>query len=204
MKQPDAPTEQDFLKHVASHKMTVILDEGLHRHLRFKKPETTNQYFDLITWPGSLCFTGDMGTYVFRRTEDMFTFFRSDYNDDGLHVNLQYWAEKLDATDTDGGHEKFSPEAFRENVIQYLKDSEHVSRATRQAIKDRVLNAADDGEYAAYAAACNFEHNGFHFDSFYEVGSREYTYHFVWCCYALVWAIKQYDALVATATKQAA
>lgn len=50
-----------------------------------------------------LCYTGDMGTYVFQRLTDMFEFFRTDReykkrNGGKLAVNLSYWGEKLQAT----------------------------------------------------------------------------------------------------------
>ena len=60
------PTEQEFLNDVRGHAMTILRDDGVHRHLRFKKPGSGTYWFDLITWPGTLCIDGDMGTYVFR------------------------------------------------------------------------------------------------------------------------------------------
>lgn len=60
-------TESTFLREVSQHSMTVIRDDGVNRHLRFRRPETNCMGFDLITWAGHLCYTGDMGTYVFSR-----------------------------------------------------------------------------------------------------------------------------------------
>lgn len=74
----DQCTEKRFLGDVAKHQMTILRDDGVNRHVRFKQPNSSNMFFDLITWPGCLCYTGDMGTYVFRRLEDMFEFFRTD------------------------------------------------------------------------------------------------------------------------------
>lgn len=70
-------TEETFLADVAAHQIHVLRDDGVHRHIRFKRPGTYCMQFDLITWPGYLCYTGDMGTYVFNRLEDMFEFFRT-------------------------------------------------------------------------------------------------------------------------------
>ena len=88
------------------------MDNGVHRHIRFKKPGTMCMYFDLITYPGGLLYTGDMGTYVFVRLQDMFEFFRTS-NQDGwvkemgltLYTNHSYWSEKLVATDCSGRRE---------------------------------------------------------------------------------------------------
>jgi len=67
--------KSDFLIKTENHKMNVLNDDGLYRHLRFKHPETFIAWFDLISWPGNLCIRGDMGCYVFARLEDMFQFF---------------------------------------------------------------------------------------------------------------------------------
>src|ERR1700760_3629526 len=82
-----------FDREITRHEMKVVRDDGLYRHLRFKRPDTGMYYFDLITWPWHLCITGDASDgLVFSRTEDMFTFFGSspDYR-----INPKYWAEKL-------------------------------------------------------------------------------------------------------------
>lgn len=70
------------------HEMTVLHEQGLHRHLRFRSPKSYQWAFDLITWPGHLSITGDIGTYVFARTVDMTTFFNG-------YINTGYWAEKI-------------------------------------------------------------------------------------------------------------
>lgn len=183
---PNHPSERVFRRDVREHEMTILRDDGADRHLRFKRPSTSNQYFDLITWKGSLCFTGDMGTFVFSRIPDMFEFFRDEQANGHLRINTGYWSEKLDAADRrTGGYETFSADKFRDRVTRYARDR-GANRATMQAIKDRVFGAADDGEYPAYHAAYNFNHNGFHLTDVFELNAREYTFHFVWCCYAIV------------------
>ena len=76
--------ENDLKDHV----ITVKQMNGMHRHWRCQKPGSWNMGFDIITWPGSLCFTGDMGDYLFRRTEDMVAFMR------GSCMSYSYAAEK--------------------------------------------------------------------------------------------------------------
>ncbi len=213
----DQPTEASFLKDVATHQMIVIRDEGVHRHIRFKRPDTTNYYFDLITWPGCLCYTGDMGTYVFQRLEDMFEFFRTDREykrlRDGqkLAINLSYWSEKLIAVDgrrTGGSAIEFSEEKFRRVVQEtrrgWIRDHYHqTTKAQRRdlwgAIDDEVLAHSDEGEHEADMAAYNFSHrlgdSHFEFTDFWDHDFNDYTYHFVWCCYALAWGIQQYDLI---------
>ena len=114
---------EHFLRDVASHQMEVLRDDGTHRHLRFQAPGSTDMHFDLITWPGYLCFTGDMGTYVFRRLKDMFNFFRPaddacSSRDPLENIDHQNWAEKLEATDKGDGHSDFDPRAFKREIAK--------------------------------------------------------------------------------------
>lgn len=206
-------TEKMFLKDVGAHQMTIIRDDGVHRHIRFAKPTTSCMHFDLITWPGYLCYTGDMGTYVFRRLHDMFEFFRTDREHmhlrDGktLAINLGYWAEKLEGVDRGDGYEQFDSAKFRRVVNEYrirwmreMKDSgfdKDDRRELWEAVEGDVLNRADDGEAGALSGAHEFTHHvggdSFQFDDFFEHRFNEYSHRFVWCCYALAWGIQQYD-----------
>lgn len=189
-------TEQSFLKDVAGHRMTILRDDGVYRHIRFKKPDSGDMYFDLMTWPGWLCYSGDMGTYVFQRLPDMFEFFRTDrwrpHRGWGiLYINLGYWSEKIQASDRDGV-KRYSAEKFKAVVADWL-DGAEASQEVRDAVAEEVLSCADDGEYRARMAANDFEREGFRFTDFWEADLTEYTYRFVWCCYAIAWGVQQYD-----------
>ena len=209
-------TETQFLKDVADHKMTVIKDDGVHRHIRFSKPGTSCMHFDLITWPGYLCYTGDMGTYVFTRLLDMFEFFRTDraaawLKKKGLTlgINPQYWGEKLEATDKLDGFKKFSEEKFDAAIRRYFVEwirshrddtSKEERRELWGAIECEVLGAdGDGGGYRKQCAAHDFHHEvnravgNFYFQDFWETNVEEYSGRFMWCCYALAWGIQQYD-----------
>lgn len=199
------PTEQSFLKDVAAHQMTVVSENGVHRHVRFKKPNTSNMHFDLITWPGYLAYSGDMGCFVFSRLQDMFEFFR-DKGEGPLRINLGYWSEKLDAVDKPDGAQQFSEDLFRENIKRWLDEAE-ADDQLRQEVEEEVLSHVEGGTYGAheaYKAAQEFESStGFRFTDFWEVNSTEYTFRFVWCCYALAWGIRQYDAAAASQSAKA-
>lgn len=175
-----------FPKDIAHHQLRVIRADGVNRHLRFQEPGTYCMGFDILTWPGHLCFTGDMGTFVFSRVEDMFTFFRGD------RINPSYWSEKVLAADLHDGVDEFSPAMFRQAVMQRLDDAE-ASPEVRGAVVDEVLSAMHDGEHAALSAVFHFERDGFRFED-WEARCRDYTYRFIWCCHALVWSIAQFDA----------
>ena len=185
-------TEQSFLKDVREHRMTVLHDSGLYRHLRFQKPGTVIGQFDIVTWPGYLSFSGDMGSYVFSRLADMLEFFRGTPAG-AIEVNLAYWAEKCQAADRNGGIKQYSPGKFREEIERWLVEGEG-SPACRAEVCSSVLAFADEGEYAAREAAEGFEYEGFEFRDFWEADCQEWTSRYVWCCFALAWAIRQYDA----------
>jgi len=178
-------------------------------------------HFDLITWPGYLCYTGDMGTYVFRRLEDMFEFFRTDRRDDSsLNINRHYWSEKLQAVDGNrhnGSAMQFSADKFRRVIseirLEWIRDardtlSKEQRRELWEAVDEEILQVLgdDDQGYAAQIAARDFywsadgmssryRHGkrGWEFHDLWEYSFNDYTHRFTWCCYALAWGIKQYD-----------
>lgn len=200
-----ACTEEMFLKDVASHEMNVLLDNGIHRCLRFKQPGSSNMWFDVVTWPGFLAYTGDMGSFVFTRLEDMFQFFRS--RDGKLAINLSYWSEKLEAVDSHchtPGHKQYSEEKLKglidEHVSGWIDDNElskDDATTLRLAVKEDVLRYLDDSEGDSINAvrnfSCEIDGHKFEFQDSWEWDCREYTFRFIWCCYAIVWAINKYD-----------
>ena len=185
------PTEETFLKDVRKHQIQVLRDDGEYRHVRFSNGSYCMQ-FDLITWPGYLAYSGDMGCYVFSRIRDMFEFFRGK-PEGPLAINLGYWHEKVEAQARHDGVKEYQPEKFREQVERWLESLE-ATEEQRQAVELEVLRYADDGEHEAMRAAMDFEHDGFRLTDFWEANCTEYTYRYIWCCYALVWGIRQYDA----------
>lgn len=205
------PTEASFLKDVAEHRMTVLLDSGVYRSIRFSKPGTVCYSFTLSTFPGHLVITGDMGSWVFERLHDMLEFFRTDRKGEGLRINLRYWSEKLVAANVtgrfDGGATEYCPDTFRQEIwnrtlilSRRLRDTGAEWSDIRGLIDEAkdARNAADDGEYAAHKAARDFSYQfrgrTYEFSDFWETNLRRYRYHFIWACYAIAWGVKQYDA----------
>lgn len=175
-----------FVKDIAQHVQTTIRDDGVERHIRFRRPGTVVYGFDLITWPGHLCYTGDMGTYVFSRIQDMFDFFRGD------RINPGYWQEKALAVDRTRGIKKFDPDRFREQVWEWMEEA---SVADRDRLDDEVLRCASDGAEAAYRAAMDFTtEDGRHpMQDFWEADCTEWDHGFLWACHAIQWGIARYD-----------
>lgn len=180
------------------HEMTVLHDDGLYRHLRFKEPGTSTYYFDLVTWPGYLTISGDMGCYTFARIEDMFGFFSNSGPD--------YWAEKIQGS---GYVQEYSERLFREHVTQAYND--HVEEDpgdTRlgnlwDEIVWAVLGGSED-EHEARAAAARFKFESFEFYDSWEWSLQDFTYRYLWCCEAIPWGIQQYRSITATPIEGAA
>lgn len=211
-------TEDRFLKDVSGHEMTIIRDADGSRHLRFRKPRPAGSeyWFDLITWPGALCIDGDMGTYVFKRLDDMFEFFRTDREyavrkDLKLYINKSYWSEKLVAPPPNDA-EEFDAEKFRQCVKEAYDqwvtdnqpdddDSEELKTdfsekktALWGELESEVISSADDGAIRAHDAAMDFRfEDEFDLSDSWEWRCRQFRFHFVWCCYAIAWGIQKYD-----------
>jgi len=190
---------QQFLRDVASHRMEVLLDNGVYRHLKFRNtpPNSWNQWFELVTWPGSLAIHGDMGSWTFSRTPDMFDFFRSS---DQLRINASYWCEKVQAESRFGGPSmKFNAHTFEANIRSSLEGyslSDEDKATVLEGLKEEVFG--EDHEETARQALESFRAlRGFHFTYCYEIQGRGYTFHFLWCLYAIVWGIQQYDRIKA-------
>lgn len=223
--------QSEFEKTVASHVMEIHRDDGLYRHIRFRKPGTMAYHFNLITWPGYLCYCGDMGTYVFERLEDMFQFFRSRHDDDRLRVNHDYWAEKLQAVDGNrqkGSAKEFDEDKFRNTIkrlcLEMIKEAGSEGRLSKDERREfwdaahndvldhlewegqeRAMSAAHEFSWKPYRGYGKPEPETWSFQDLWEYDFTKYTHHFQWCCFALAWGIKLYDKTKAsTASEQTA
>lgn len=188
-----------FLRDIAKHEMTILHDHGVYRHIRFQSPRDNCYWFELVTWPGCLSICGDMGTYVFSRTEDMFRFFRRDQ----LEINEGYWAEKV-VSSYRSGMKQFRVEAVR----QWFRDNLRVclegwDKGDRKRIIGQVRELFDgidemsEEEVRREIDGINMD-GDMVFSDMWEADFTEYTLHFLWCLYAIVWGIQQYDGAKVT------
>ncbi|BDC37722.1 hypothetical protein PTKU15_10190 [Paraburkholderia terrae] len=189
--------------------MTIVRDNGIDRHIKFRAPAGSAYWFEILTWPGTLCIKGDMGTYVFSRLTDMFELFRADDRGDPatLYINRSYWCEKLQAVDCngygDGNAKEFSQENFERHVKErfesYFECYEITDEKRAQLwsdIESEILDRSHDGQTRAFDALMEFSDDEFPrlFEDCWEWSCKEYTFHFIWNLYAIAWAIRQYDA----------
>jgi len=207
-------TKDKFFKDVASHELVILRDDGVYRHLRFTRHNTRCMQFDFITWPGYLCYTGDMGTFVFERSKDMLAFFRpSEQNkeDPFKWIDFRYWHEKIESLDK-GGAKEFDPDDFRREItkqrrrilVEHGRDIDHNQRLELWDELGDLKDKAEDGEERAMAAAYewSFDLNrstsqkrrlsiGLDVDDFPDC--KCWTHRFMWCCFALRWGVMAYD-----------
>lgn len=202
---------ESFKKDTAQHVLTVLKDDGVYRHLRVENPSSIEQHYSITTWPGYLCYSGDMGCYVFQRVDDMFTFFRKEPG----YINESYWHEKLEAVDRNGDVEEWNQAAFEADVTEvlnaWLADNEDQEPDFIEEQKTKIQWLLDESsEYNAehYNALLihKFEpdEGGVEFVDFWEGSGRfmKYTARFIWCCHAIVHAIHLYDQLEAKESSQ--
>jgi hypothetical protein len=188
-------TEKTFLNDVKNHHIEIIKDEKNYRHI-IMTSGSFNMRYEIITWPEYLCLCGDMGCFVFSRIDDMFNFFRSNSNE--LTINPSYWHEKLQSEDTINGAKEYDSEKFEKTIKEYFNDyiydyPDIDKEKLWEEIEKDVLYYASDGEYQAHRAAIDFKYLDFEFHDFWEQDLKSYTGRYIWCLYAIVYAIQQYD-----------
>lgn len=201
-------TAEQFIKDIKQHRMSIIRQDGMYRHVHFRDPKTAVLWFELITWPGCLTINGDMGTWTFSRLPDMFDFFRGDK----LRINPSYWAEKLRHGNFSGrdGAKVWDEDSFKERLLGMLTDhygfeGEKLAEI-REAVKEEIFSR--EGQWALCTAAYEFSHDfeddsekpgyksnrdKFSFDGMDLPSGMVYSYHFIWCLYAIVWGIYCFD-----------
>ena len=188
----EACTFERFSKDIENHELTINLDQGLFRDLTIKRHNTSSYYYNITTRPGLLMISGDMGCYVFERLSDMFEFFRGESDE----INPCYWSKKIEA----GEFKRYSPEKARDALNQEFENWKECTDFDEEQITEEkeYLDQIDtDDEFEFVDAIRNWVPNkdGVQLDDFWEYSTNDYTFHYIWCCYAIVHAIKLYDAV---------
>lgn len=197
-----------FDEEILEHQMNILHDEGVYRHIRFNKPGDSTHLFNLTTFPNHLCISGDMGTFVFSRVEDMFRFFRNERD----VINPSYWGEKLQSISTYGGYEKFNKDVFNEEVEQWFADyrenfdDEKLADKIWADIKEKVIDREGDDSFGweDMRSAIDYVYIDDDdsdirveniFQDFWEHSCTRYEQNYIWCLWAIVHGIKMYDEL---------
>jgi hypothetical protein len=197
----------DFKRDIASHVATIKRNDGLYRHIEFRKPKHGwHHWFEIVTWPNGLIIRGDMETWVFSRVEDMFTFFRGD------RVSPSYWQEKLQCARDDA--KDFSIDSLKQQAACYLDnwgDDLPPSKRTEiiAELESEIFSRyGDHDEHEALSELfdCKYQLNPddrrrvVRFDPCDGPWGKRWSYHYVWCCWAIVWAIAEWEKLTAKET----
>lgn len=196
------PIKERFARDIATHQMDILHDDGLYRHVVFKRPDTICMMFSLTTTPGRLIYAGDMGCFVFERLPDMFQFFRTD-----REPNLGYWHQKLVAADYPSGSMEHNVDLFRENLESY--DTDDLTEEQKQSVSDFIDEVCSRFEYecpsVAYQDVNDFELDDApnycrdFFSDFFERSDRIFNLRYEWACHAIKWGIEKYDEAKASA-----
>lgn len=186
-------THESFLDDVKDHGMTIENDSGLFRSVLFKVPRSSNQYFRLVTWPGHLAISGDMGDFTFSRTDDMFDFFRGECGS----INPGYWGEKLQAVSVFGGTKAFDWDLFINSLVDTLEDqNDHHERENIEATVKDLCRLIDGDEHGSIQLVREWDEydTDLQLDSSCVSSGETWTYQYIWCLYAIVWGINKYDS----------
>lgn len=189
-----------FLEDVKDFVIEIENDNGKNRVIFcHNKNGNLNKSFRIITWHNHLCISGDMGDFVYSRTDDMFEFFRKDK----LEINTSYWTEKMTSCSVFGGGDegrgnKFNPDKTKKNVLKYIEDDEDWTDEDKKELKDRVDDFCFGNNLdIIYPDILELfdEYGEYDYESIRDFFVVEETYHTKWCLYAIVWAIQQYDSI---------
>ncbi|WP_277212310.1 hypothetical protein [Isoptericola croceus] len=192
MSTPTLPSMADrFAADVAEHELTVLHDDGLYRHIRLAKPGTGVRGFQLVTWPGYLAYTGDMGAYTFAREADMFAWFGTG------RPNLGYWGEKVTAVDRHAAVVEYDEGHAVSRLREYLTEEPEWAGRSRETWHRLVSTFAtnedlhDETTFRQALDEFDVEHDA----GLTDTGEWDLTcwsFRFEWACHAIPWAIARY------------
>jgi hypothetical protein len=178
----------------ASTACTSTGDDGLYRHLRFRA-ESWAYGYDIVTWPGYLAITGDVGDYVFSRVADMFGFFRSDQG----RINPTYWAEKIPNRDAARGTRRFEASRVRPRIMEWFYDGPANELSYNDGVKllaameEQIFSWGTEDPQVVHTRLTEFEHQGIRLYEPWDFDFEEWDWTYLWSCWAIVQGIAQYD-----------
>jgi hypothetical protein len=186
-----------FQRDTRNHRLHIIHEGGpdnLVRYLRADRDGSSIYHFNIVTWPGYLSITGDMGSFTFARTRDMFEFFGEG------RINPGYWSEKLQQPgNADAVALKFDSEActqaLRDDLRGWLPCASNEQRKKIIPVARELFERQFDSMEEALIGIdeetryCGGEHP---WTDFWEHRCTSYRYDFLWCCHAITWAAKRY------------
>lgn len=189
------------------YKMTVISDDGdVTRCLHFAHENRGDGHFVITTWPGCLAISGDMGSYMFTRINDMVNFFSGD------NINYSYWEEKCSSSSENGGIKKFDTDLFKKEMIaikaqltvdlidEYGVDLDDLNEDEKEKFEDAKSDINDaflmledvEDEHSAIAFARDLDTDDLGLDSCDLPHPESYTFRYLFACNAINFACNTY------------
>lgn len=181
---------ENAAKAFADHVVAVELEHGLHRHYRCGKPDSGVYAFHIVTFPGRLIVSGDIGDMAWTRCDDMLNWAMGAVHSTGYFAEKVWHSFKV---------KQFDGDMAREAIEQEYKDrAEDVEgeeeKEALEEVRDEILMAIEDGaENRFYAAYADSDWYGGEFPSV-----DNYTAEFLWCREAVAWFLKWYKTARAT------
>ena len=167
VKRVDEQTYETF----SQHEIDAQLVNGVFRHYRCARPNTRNYAFNVTTFPGRLIVTGDIGTLIVERLNDMFDWAP------GAIGSIDYFASK---TPSEMQTEEFSIDAVQWWLEHEIHET-YEDETAQTEIKDGLewMDDMTEGEVmrVIYDATHDCEMPSF----------KEWTSSFLWCRAALRW-----------------
>lgn len=185
-----------FKRNTDGHQMTVLMENGLYRHLRFETPGKRGAYaFELITWPYNLVVkAGWTFHFDIDATPDMFNLFRKTSFPG--EINPGYWSEKVRAGRDE--IEGFDDDLFEQQVKQHVVDAIRSGDAPRGIGAEVTRDIFEWGDISHEAGARqeleNFRYEGWNFGETQEWNFCDFTPGFLHSCHAIRHGIDLYDA----------
>lgn len=187
---------KQFESETTEHRMTVLHDDGVYRHLRFAKPGTGMWSWSIVTWPGHLAVSGDIGDgWMFQRENDMLGFFGRNGHTAG--INPSYWSEKLPTHMRDAA-KHFTAERFEAAVRAEVAELEGVTDEQKAllltSLEDEVFQGYDDLSWSLQAIEGTWHAGGavVKFEDMEHADYSEWDHHFLLCLFAIVFGVRAY------------
>lgn len=186
---------KQFESETTEHRMTVLHDDGVYRHLRFMKPGTGIWHWEIITWPGHLTVAGDIGDgWTFEREHDMLDFFGRNGHQSG--INPSYWSEKLPTHVRDAA-KHFTAERFEAAVRAEIEDMDLDANQRAMlltSLADEVFCGYDDLAWSLAAIEGTWHAGGkvIQFEDMEHGEYSEWDHHFLLALFAIVFSVRKY------------
>lgn len=184
----EALVEATFPLDTGRHELTVLNNDGPYRHLKMRNPGSFFHWFEILTSPGMLVFSGDMKTFAFRGEDDMLAFFET-----AGRATPSYLADKCVAP---ASVQEYSVDEFEKTLRPKVEEFAERRGLSVNEVWDQVvtevLDVASDTA-SAVTAAGSVRHDGERvFEEPYELAMTDWDYHYLWCLRGISKAISMY------------